>query len=164
MKMNTLKFLVISLIVALSSTSLSKSRTCSKGSDCYKGNSSPEEQFWQDEIEPVLQAIQLGNVSISDGTCVSPSHTSTSDLITATIDGQSFYVIKNQSAVTGSNYSPSYCQKITDSSNLVSIDCIAREVNPAALPAKSLSFYMELRLTGQSPNFYNIVKCPQDSP
>ena len=98
MKMNTLKFLAISLIVALSSTALSKSRTCSKGSDCYKGNASPEELFWQDEIEPVLQAIQLGNVSISDGTCVSPSHTSTSDLITATIDGQNFYVIKNQSA------------------------------------------------------------------
>lgn len=117
--------------------------------------------FFKNKIEPVLQAIQAGNVVITDPNCYSPSYSLYSNLLTTTVSGQNFYVVLNPTSVNGRGYNSSYCQQRSLSNGSYEIECAATEQSPVVTPGRTLSFLIEFMQTGASPNSYTISKCPQ---
>ncbi len=116
--------------------------------------------FFQNVISPILQAIQSGNVSVSDSNCMNPSYSQNSNLLTATVSGQNYYLIIRPAIVNGANFNPSICQQTVLANGATELDCAANELNPAAQPGSTLPFSMQYAKTGSNPDFYTIYKCP----
>jgi hypothetical protein len=117
-------------------------------------------EFYQLYVEPVLSAVQRGNVSIADASCISPTYTTHADLVTATVSAQNFYLVLNPTSVETLKFNPSYCQLTKLANGASEIDCAATEIGPVNSPGSTLSFSMEYIQTDENPNTYKINRCP----
>jgi hypothetical protein len=144
--------------------SFSKSNVCQSSPEkCKTVEVAPSLNFYETEITPVVQALQAGRVNFSDTNCISSSFLESADILKTTVTGQDYYIVRNQTTINGHIFGTSYCQRTNFTNNTVAVDCAAKEINAAAPPALTLSFYIQYVLVSQNPNTYTILKCPQSS-
>jgi len=118
--------------------------------------------FYSQNIQPVLEALQTGKVVIQDPNCINPSYTNYSNVITATVNYQNFYVLLSPGMINGRNFFESYCQS-TKQGNSVQIDCSAKEQNPVNPPGMTLSFYMAYTTAYDNSGVYTVSVCPRSA-
>ena len=123
----------------------------------------PGPALFYSDLQPILRALDAGEVSVVDVDCNSPSYSESADLVIATISGQNYYVVLNNAVINGRTYGASYCEKLVLSNGSIEIECAAYEV-PATVPSAPLSFSMIYSQTASNPPQYVIQQCPQTAP